>query len=202
MEKSPRNSSVEGCEMTAFKFRILFFAVIFSILTISYAFSDGKTHVEGQFKFSFPPKKTTEKIKVWSGLVVGISDGDTITVMHEGKGEKIRLYGIDSPERGQAFTKKAKQFTSKMVYGKTVDVEPKDTDRYGRTVALIYVDGQSLNESLIKNGFAWVYRKYCKEAFCEEWLDFEIVARYGKIGLWREPDPIPPWEVRHGKTKN
>jgi len=83
-----------------------------------------------------------------------------------------------------------------MVYGKTVEVEPKDTDRYGRTVALISVDGQSLNEALLKNGFAWAYLKYCHEAFCEDWLNLEIVARYGKIGLGSEPNPIPPWEFR------
>ena len=184
--------------MISYRFRIILFAIIFFILTISTAFPDGKTHVEGQFKFPFPSKKTTENTKIWSGLVVGISDGDTITVLHEGKGEKIRLYGIDCPERSQAFSKKAKQFTSQMVYGKTVDVETKDTDRYSRTVALIYIDGQSLNEALVKNGFAWVFRKYCKESFCEDWLNFEVVARYGKIGLWSEPDPIPPWEFRHG----
>ena len=70
---------------------------------------------------------------IWSGLVVGISDGDTITVMHNGTGKKIRLYGIDCPEKKQAFGKKAKQFTSDMVFKKTVDVTPVNNDRYGRT---------------------------------------------------------------------
>jgi endonuclease YncB( thermonuclease family) len=188
--------------MMAFRFRIPLFAVIFFTLAIPNAFSDGKVHVEGQFTLPFSSKKTTEEKRVWSGMVVGVSDGDTITVLHEGKGEKIRLYGIDTPEKGQPFSKKAKQFTSGMVYGKTVEVETKDTDRYSRNVALIYVDGQSLNEALVKNGFAWVYREYCKEAFCEDWLNLEIVARYDKIGLWSEPNPIPPWEFRHGKAKN
>ena len=177
-------------------------AIIFLPLLITNAFSDGNVHVEGQFTFPLSSKKTTKKNKVWHGMVVGISDGDTITVLHEGRGEKIRLYGIDAPEKGQAFSKKAKQFTSSMVYGKTVKVEPKDIDQYGRTVALIYVNGQSLNEALIKNGFAWVYRKYCKEPFCDDWLNLEIVARYGKIGIWSEPNPIPPWDFRHGKTTN
>ena len=188
--------------MMAFKFRIPLFTVIFFILTISNALSDGNVHVEGQFTFPFPSKKTIQKTKTWSGLVVGVIDGDTISVLHDGKGEKIRLYGIDTPEKRQAFGKKAKKFTSGMVYGKTVEVETRDTDRYGHSVALIYVDGQSLNEALVKNGFAWVYRKYCKEAFCEDWLNLEIVARYGKIGLWREPIPIPPWEFRHGKSQS
>ena len=187
--------------MMAFKFRIPLFTVIFFTLAVSNVYSDGDVHVEGKFTFPLSSKKTTKDTRVWHGMVVGISDGDTITVLHNGKGEKIRLYGIDTPEKRQAFGKRAKQFTSKMVYGKTVEVETKDIDRYGRTVAIVTVGDQSLNEALIKNGLAWVYRKYCKEAFCEDWLNFEIVARYGKIGLWSEPDPIPPWEFRHGKTK-
>ncbi len=188
--------------MMVFKFRFPLFAIIFFTLVIPNAFSDGNVHVEGQFTFPLSSKKPTKGIRGWQGMVVGISDEDTITVLHDGKGEKIRLYGIDTPEDHQAFGKKAKQFTSGMVYGKTVEVETKDTDRYGRSVALIYIDGQSLNEALVKNGFAWVYRKYCKETFCEDWLNLEIVARYGKIGLWSEPNPIPPWEFRHGKTNN
>ena len=126
-------------------------------------------------------------------------DANIITVLHEGKGENIRLYGIDTPEKGQAFGKKAKQFTSGMVYAKTVEVETKDTDRHGRSVALIYVDGKSLNEALVKNGYAWVYRKYCKESFCEDWLNLEVVAKYKKIGLWSEPNPIQPWEFRRNR---
>ena len=177
-------------------FRIPLFAVILFALAIPNAFSDGKVHVEGQFTFPLSSNKSAKDKRFWSGLVVGVTDGDTITVLHEGKGEKIRLYGIDTPEKGQAFGKKAKQFTSRMVYGKTVEVETKDTDRYGRTVALINVGGQSLNEALIKDGLAWVYRKYCVESFCEDWLNFEAIARYGQIGLWSESNPVPPWEYR------
>jgi micrococcal nuclease len=180
--------------MMALRFRIPLFAVIFFTLAIPNAFSDGKVHVEGSFTFPFSSNKTNEKIRAWSGMVVGILEGDTITVLHDGKGKEIRLYGIDTPENGQAFSNRAKQFTSQMVYGKTVEVKTKDNDRNGRSVALIYVDGQSLNEALVKNGFAWVYRKYCKEKFCEDWLNLEIVARYDKIGIWSEPNPIPPWE--------
>jgi micrococcal nuclease len=88
-----------------------------------------------------------------------------------------------------------------MVYGKTVEVETKDTDRYGRTVGIVTIGGQSLNEALIKNGFVYVYRKYCKETFRDDWLNLKIVTRYEGIGLWSEPDPIAPWEFRHGKTK-
>ena len=187
--------------MMVLRFKIPLFAVIFLTLVIPNALCDGEVHVEGKFTFPFSSKNTTEKTKVWSGMVVGVSDGDTITVLHEGRGEKIRLYGIDAPEKGQAYSQKAKKFTSGMVYGKTVEVEHKDIDQYDHTVAIIYVDGQCLNEALLKHGYAWVYRKYCKETFCEDWLNLEIVTRYGKIGLWSEPDPIPPWEFRRGKAK-
>jgi endonuclease YncB( thermonuclease family) len=95
----------------------------------------------------------------WTGKVVGVSDGDTITVMHNGKAEKIRLYGIDCPEKRQAFGKRAKQFTSKMVFGRIVEARPVTTDRYGRTIAWIYVDGECLNEELLKAGLAWLYNK-------------------------------------------
>jgi len=81
-------------------------------------------------------------IWAWSGEVAGIADGDTITVLNSKtlKDVKIRLYGIDAPERGQAFSRRAKQFTSKLVYGKVVEVKVMDADRYGRTVAIIYAD--------------------------------------------------------------
>jgi endonuclease YncB( thermonuclease family) len=139
----------------------------------------------------------------WSGEVVGITDGDTITVLNSKtlKNVKIRLYGIDTPERGQAFSKRAKQFTSKMVYGKVVEVEVMDTDRYGRTVALISLDKQLLNKELVKNGFAWVYDRYCSEPICESWRNFQLRAKIDKRGLWADPDPVPPWEFRRKKRK-
>jgi endonuclease YncB( thermonuclease family) len=202
MEQNPRDSSFEGCEMMTSRFRLPFFAVIFCILTISIAFADGQAQVEAQLTFPLSSEKTHKDKNNWNGMVVGVADGDTIMVLHEGRGEKIRLYGIDAPDIGQVFSKRAKQFVSEMVYGKTVEVRTKDKDQYGRTFGIVTVDGQSLNEALLKNGFAWVYRKYCKESFCDDWLNLEIVARYGKIGLWSEPNPIPPWEFRHGKDEN
>jgi endonuclease YncB( thermonuclease family) len=95
--------------------------------------------------------------RAWSGKVVSVSDGDTITVLRAYKQVKIRLYGINCPERGQAFGNEAKQFTSYMVFEKVVEVHRMDTDRYGLTVALVSVDQQLLNKELVKAGLAWVY---------------------------------------------
>ena len=137
----------------------------------------------------------------WSGEVVGVADGDTITVLRDKEQVKIRLYGIDTPERKQAFGKKAKQFTSKMVFGKVVEVKVMATDRYGRTVAMIYADRTLLNEELVKAGLAWVYYQYCHELICHAWADYQFAAKMDKRGLWADPDPIPPWEFRRKKRK-
>lgn len=136
-----------------------------------------------------------------TGKVVGISDGDTITVLQDNTQYKIRIFGIDCPESHQDFGTKAKQFTSEMVFGKTVKVISEDTDRYGRTVGTVMLDGKCLNEELVKAGFAWVYSQYCKKPICHQWKGFEETARNAKIGLWGHPNPTPPWEFRHGAKK-
>ena len=129
--------------------------------------------------------------------MVGIADGDTITVLREGKQQvKIRLYGIDCPERGQAFSRKAKQFISEMVFGKEVEVEPVDVDRYGRLVALVTISESLVNEELVNAGFAWVYTRYCDRPICERWKLLENEAREAKRGLWADLNPMPPWEFR------
>ncbi len=94
--------------------------------------------------------------------MVGVADGDTITVLHNGKGERIRLHGIDCPEKRQAFGKRAKQFTSTLVFGNTVTVQVLDRDRYGRTVAEVLLpDGRSLNRELVRAGLRVVVSAIC-----------------------------------------
>jgi len=137
----------------------------------------------------------------WSGKVIGVADGDTITVLQNREQVKIRLYGIDCPEKGQAFGTKAKQFTSDMVFGKIVKVKRIDTDRYGRTVAMVAVGVLLLNEELVKAGLAWVYDYYCDKPICESWKWFQLWARQDKRGLWSDPNPVPPWEYRRKRRK-
>ncbi len=137
----------------------------------------------------------------FEGIVILIADGDTITVVHNGKPEKIRLYGIDTPESKQVFGNQAKNFTYAMVYHKSVNVEPVTTDRYGRTVGIVHLDGKSLSEELVKSGFAWVYDKYCKKDMCDKWKLLEEAARQSKTGLWLQDDPVAPWTNRRKKKK-
>ena len=88
--------------------------------------------------------------------VIGISDGDTITVLRDRAQVRIRLHGIDAPETGQDFGSRAKQAASSLAFGKTVTIKVRDTDRYGRTVAdVILPDGRLLNHELVREGMAW-----------------------------------------------
>lgn len=137
-----------------------------------------------------------------SGKVVSISDGDTITILDGNMTQhKIRIYGVDCPESHQDYGQKAKQLTSDLVFGKTIEVKVMDTDRYGRTVGIVNVDGKCLNEELVKNGMAWLYGQYCKASLCSQWKQYQEEARSGKIGLWSTQNHIPPWESRHGPPK-
>lgn len=138
--------------------------------------------------------------EVLSGKVVHIADGDTITILDSSRSQhKIRLYGIDTPEIGQAFGKTAQKFTAKLTANEIAHVVSLDTDRYGRTVGIIVVNGVNVNQSIIEAGYAWHYGKYCKEPFCDEWLKLEKRARYLKKGLWADSEAKAPWEWRNAK---
>ena len=130
----------------------------------------------------------------FTGQVVGVIDGDTIEVLHSGQAERIRLNGIDCPEKGQAYGKKAKQFTSSLVFGKQVIVHPYKQDRHGRTVADVFVDETNVSRELLRVGLAWWYRKYSNDLELER---LEQEARLDKRGLWADPNPVAPWEYRH-----
>jgi endonuclease YncB( thermonuclease family) len=132
--------------------------------------------------------------------VVGVKDGDTIVVLLEGNlQETIRLAHVDCPEKKQAFGMRAKQFASNFCFGKTVKiVETARRDRSGRMIALVYVNNQCLNQSLVSNGLAWHFKKYSKD------MSYDVLeqkARAAKIGLWSDPNPIAPWDWRKIKKK-
>lgn len=138
------------------------------------------------------------QIATIKGKVVAVADGDTFTLLVNGsRQQKIRLHGIDCPEKRQDFGQVAKDFTSKQVFGKTITVKPTDTDRYGRTIAIVLLPGQvSLNELLLKNGLAWHYTQYDKNS---QWKKLEQSARNNKVGLWQQPNAVAPWTFRHTK---
>ncbi len=137
----------------------------------------------------------------FEGKVVGVSDGDTITVLTRDRQQiAVRVYGVDCPESSQAYGARAKQFTSHAVFKKHVTVQVQDVDRYGRAVGVVTTsDGTNLNRELLANGMAWLYTKYCTSSVCREWKSVEQKAKRSKIGLWRDPHAVPPWEYRKGQ---
>ena len=137
---------------------------------------------------------------VLHGLVVSVSDGDTITVLDESKQQhKIRLMGIDAPEKKQAYGQRSKESLSELVYMKDVEVTWTKRDRYGRTVGQVSVDGTDMCLEQIKRGMAWHYKQYQREQLESDrslYSDSESVARELKIGLWHDETPIEPSSFR------
>ncbi len=127
--------------------------------------------------------------------VVGISDGDTITVYDGGQQTRIRLEAIDCPENGADFSSRAKQLTSDLVFGKQVRIEGKERDQYGRLVARVFVGDTDVSLSLVEAGLAWHYKQHSDDPVLAA---AEVVARAKELGLWSLPNPTPPWEFRSG----
>lgn len=125
--------------------------------------------------------------------VIGISDGDTMTVLVDRKPVKIRLANIDAPEKKQPFGEKSKQSLSSLCWGSNATYLPQSTDRYGRTVAVVKCDGTEVNRAQVQSGMAWVYPKYNKDATL---TGIEETARTKAVGLWTDQEAIPPWEFR------
>ena len=131
------------------------------------------------------------------GKVIKIADGDTLTLLTPSNQQvKIRLAGVDTPERKQPFGNKAKQALSNLAFQKQALVEIAAKDRYGRTIGVVFVDGLNVNAELVKQGMAWVYRKYTDD---ERLYVLESEAKQAKRGLWLDENPIPPWEWRRGR---
>ncbi|MBM4149072.1 MAG: micrococcal nuclease [Lentisphaerae bacterium] len=141
---------------------------------------------------------------VWAqsieGRVVGVHDGDTLTVLDADKVQhKVRLAGIDAPEKKQAFGEKAKLALSGKVFGKPVNVAVVDTDRYGRTVGDVYCGTNWINREMVVEGWAWHYKAFSKS---KELAAAEEEASAAKRGLWADRDPIAPWQFRASERGN
>jgi endonuclease YncB( thermonuclease family) len=141
------------------------------------------------------------RTETFVGPVVGVSDGDTIKVLVNKRMRKVRLYGVDTPEKKQAYGMKAKQFTSSLVFGKQVSVTAVDKDRYGRTVGIVTLDdGRVLNRELVRAGFAWWYSQYAPHD--RDLQELERQARREKKELWSDPHAIAPWNFRRNARQH
>jgi len=134
------------------------------------------------------------------GKVVKVKDGDTVVILDQDlKEHTIRVADIDCPEYTQPYSVVAKKFTSNEIYFREVEVISKGQDRYGRIIGFIqYGDGLDLSSELLKNGFAWHYKRYSKD---KDLAALEMMARKGKLGLWQDKSPVPPWDWRAKKNR-
>lgn len=133
------------------------------------------------------------------GRVVEVADGDSFTLLDEGTNcHRIRLYGIDAPERTQPFSRKAKEALDGLIAGKTIEIQRMDKDRYGRIVGIARVGGINVNEVLLRDGWAWHFTRFDQNP---DWANLEREARQARRGLWAEEQPLPPWEFRRKKAK-
>lgn len=141
-----------------------------------------------------------------NGRVVGVSDGDTITVLDaEQVTHKIRLSGIDAPEKAQPFGERAKQQLSDWVYQATVRVIHDKTDRYGRIVGKVTLNGEDVNIQMLHAGLAWHYKAYEHEQPALDRVTYPLAesnARRKAIGLWGDADPVPPWDWRSARRQS
>lgn len=126
-------------------------------------------------------------------MVVSISDGDTLTVLHDRHQVKIRLAEIDAPEKRQPFGAKSRQSLADLCFNVQAEIRPVKRDRYGRTVARVSCNGNDVSATQLKAGMAWVYVKYSTDPTL---LPLEAEARAAKRGLWADAAPIPPWDWR------
>lgn len=131
------------------------------------------------------------------GKCVGVTDGDTATLLTEGKQQiKIRFHGIDAPESGQDFGQRAKQKLSDLIYNKQIKVDILEKDRYGRSVGKVYVGTTYVNLEMVKSGLAWHYKQYAPKD--TDLANAEKTARANKTGLWSVANPTAPWDWRKG----
>lgn len=142
-------------------------------------------------------KGTIPKGDTLEGLIVSVTDGDTLTLLVDKKQYKIRLQGIDAPEKNQPFGNQSKKALSGKVFQKTVKVLSQGQDKYGRTLGIVYLDG-CVNTAMVKEGWAWHYKEYVDNRSLAK---AEEEARAKKVGLWTDAHPVAPWDWRHNKPE-
>lgn len=141
---------------------------------------------------------------VLQGTVVGVSDGDTLTLLDANKQQyRIRLAFIDAPEKSQPYGQASKQYLSDLVYDQTVQVNVMDIDKYGRVVGRVWSGGGDVNYAQVMNGFAWHYLQFARKSQDGESFSLYEAAQQAAIsqraGLWQQDAPQPPWDYRHQK---
>jgi endonuclease YncB( thermonuclease family) len=143
--------------------------------------------------------------EVLNGLVIGLADGDTLTVLTPAREQvKVRLAGIDAPEKAQAFGSQSRQALAEFAFRKNVQVSWTKKDRYGRVIGVVYLGGKDAGLELIRRGLAWHYKHYEFEQRPEQRAAYsaaEEKARSAHLGIWQDKEPTAPWDFRSQKKR-
>ena len=143
---------------------------------------------------------STANAEIIDAFVTKVADGDTITILdQQKKTHKVRLQGIDAPEKIQAYGEKSKQNLAFLIYNRTVQVEYSKYDKYGRIIGKVSLRGQDICLEQIAKGMAWHYKKYQNEQSPIDrdlYSSSEVKARNSRIGLWNDVQPTAPWDFR------
>lgn len=176
--------------------RSLFIVAVMTLAALSLSACDRVATVASQVETG---ESVQERAITLRGRVVGVTDGDTITVLDDDNQQHtIRLAEIDAPERGQPWGNRSREVLSALVFNKTVSVQQTDTDRYDRIVARVFVDGEDVNRAMVEQGAAWAYRQYLTD---ETLIEIEAEARRSRVGVWsmNEAQTVAPWLWRRGE---
>lgn len=159
--------------------------------------------------FSMPAIAKNVPLRKIEGMVVKVSDGDTINVDDNGTRVKVRLYGIDAPETqkvnyrtgrvnkpGQPAGNEAWEALNKKIHRKRVQIKVIDVDRYKRLVSLVLLGNRDINREMVAEGWAWAYRQHLDRTYASEYISAEEQARARRLGLWKNSNPQSPWEFR------
>lgn len=146
----------------------------------------------------------TAHAEIITGRVVGLADGDTLTILDAtNQQHKIRLAGIDAPEKNQDFGQKSKTSLAAMAFNQSARADCRKRDRYQREICVVFVEGKDVGLEQVRAGMAWWYRQYAKEQTAQESSDYEqaeLMAKLHRYGLWDSKNPTPPWDWRHGQS--
>lgn len=184
------------------KYCIFFLPAIFGTVLILFADKGISESRDIETELFSEEESLVQKNKV---RVVTVYDGDSLDVAGKnGKRIKLRLYGIDAPEKGQHFANTARAFLEDLTDNSLYTLDVYYKDKYGRYVAVLYDEnGIAVQEDLIRNGFAWVYPRFCDDILlCVGWQSVQDEAKSSRQGLWQEENPITPWDFKHHKKQS
>lgn len=181
------------------KYCFIFLPVLLGTVLILFADKGESESRDMETELFSEEESLVQKNKV---RVVTVYDGDSLDVVGKnGKRIKLRLYGIDAPEKGQHFANTARAFLEDLTQNSLYSLDVYYKDKYDRYVAVLYDDnGIAVQEDLIRNGFAWVYPRFCDDVLlCVGWQNVQDEAKSSRQGLWQEENPLTPWDYKHRK---